>query len=113
MTIAGYEYSPRAQGPRFRDRLVKLISILDECDCSSYDDHCGTVYDCSPRGLEARYYGGSTRHADIPSHVGNSSESRHEHWELLTEMGFIEVPMVLPSEEEYDDHTLLRRKLAK
>jgi hypothetical protein len=43
----------------------------------------------------------------------NSSESRHEHWELLTEMGFIEVPMVLPSEEEYDDHTLLRRKLAK
>jgi len=63
--------------------------------------------------LWIEYVASDANIADIPSHVGNSVEARHEHWELLNEMGFIEVPMVLPSEEEYDDHTLLRCKLAK
>jgi len=27
-------------------------------------------------------------------------------------MGFVEVPMILPAEEEYDDHALLRQRLA-
>jgi hypothetical protein len=68
----------------------------------------------NPRsGLWIEYVASDANIADIPPQVGNSYEARHEHWDLLAEMGFIEVPMALPSEEEYDDHTPLRRKLAK
>ena len=61
--------------------------------------------------LWIEYVASAANIADIPSHVGNEREPRHEDWHLLQDMGFTQLPMAFPSEAEWDDHSLLRLRL--